>query len=56
MSDSGEGKTTAELQSPTDYTGIYGGWNTDLDNIDRDFDPITGIDDVCSTLRKIQEK
>ena len=24
------GKTTAELQTPTDYTGIYEGWNVDL--------------------------
>ncbi|WP_419913051.1 hypothetical protein [Candidatus Poriferisodalis sp.] len=27
----GEGKTTAELQTPTDYTGIYANWNVDLD-------------------------
>lgn len=26
----GEGKTTSELQSPTDYTGIYQNWNVDL--------------------------
>ncbi len=26
----GEGKTTGELQSPTDYTGIYQDWNVDL--------------------------
>ena len=26
------GKTTAELQTPTDYTGIYEGWNVDLGN------------------------
>ena len=26
----GEGKTTVELQSPTDYTGIYENWNVDL--------------------------
>ena len=26
----GAGKTTAELQSPTGYTGIYTGWNVDL--------------------------
>ena len=25
------GKTTAELQTPTDYTGIYAAWNVDLD-------------------------
>ena len=27
----GIGKTTAELQAPTDYTGIYANWNADLD-------------------------
>ena len=27
----GEGKTTAELQSPTGYTGAYADWNVDLD-------------------------
>ena len=27
----GVGQTTAELQSPTGYTGIYAGWNLDLD-------------------------
>ena len=26
-----EGKTTAELQTPTDYTGIYTSWNIDVD-------------------------
>ena len=26
-----EGKTTAELQAPTDYTGIYAAWRTDDD-------------------------
>ncbi len=26
------GKTTAELQTPTDYTGIYAAWNVDLWN------------------------
>ena len=26
-----EGKTTAELQTPTDYTGIYADWNIDVD-------------------------
>ena len=34
-SDGGRGKTTAELQTPTFYTGIYANWNVDLDNIDR---------------------
>ena len=27
----GTGKTTAQLQSPTRYAGIYAGWNVDLD-------------------------
>ncbi len=40
-----EGKTTAELQAPTGYTGIYAGWNVDLDNADGDDDPATGPDD-----------
>ena len=33
-----EGKTTAELQTPTDYTGIYANWNVNVDGV-------TGIDD-----------
>ena len=41
-----QGKTTAELQSPTGYTGIYSKWNVDLDNDDLDFDLRTGGDDV----------
>ncbi len=41
-----QGKTTAELQSPTDYTGIYVRWHTDLDNDDQDDDEDTGKDDV----------
>ena len=40
-----EGKTTAELQAPTGYTGIYAAWRADLDNADGDNDPTTGIDD-----------
>ena len=40
-----EGKTTAELQSPTGYTGIYDDWNTDLDNADVDGIRGTGTDD-----------
>ena len=35
----GIGKTTAELQSPTDYTGIYAGWNLDLDSDSAADDP-----------------
>ena len=41
----GEGRTTAQLQSPTGYTGIYRGWNADLDNADGDDDDATGADD-----------
>ena len=43
-SDGGIGKTTAELQSPTGYTGIYAAWDVDLDNADRDRDTSTGGD------------
>ena len=39
------GLTTAELQSPTGYTGVYGNWNADLDNADGDDDPDTGAED-----------
>ena len=28
-----EGKTTAELQTPTDYTGIYANWNVNVDGV-----------------------
>ena len=41
----GKGKTTAELQSPTAYTGIFEGWDADLDDADGDNDPATGADD-----------
>lgn len=41
----GEGKTTAELQAPTGYSGIYSGWAGDLDNVDGDDDTSTGVDD-----------
>ena len=41
-----EGKTTAELQEPTGYTGIYAEWLTDFDNADGDYDGTTGVDDV----------
>ena len=40
-----EGKTTAELQSPTGNTGIYVAWNTDLDDADVDGNPATGAED-----------
>ncbi len=39
------GKTTAELTAPTGYTGIYAGWNLDLDNSDEDDNESTGGDD-----------
>ena len=35
----GVGKTTAELQSPVGYTGIYAGWNLDLDDDGSSDDP-----------------
>ena len=38
-SDGGEGKTTAELQSPTGYTGAYADWNVDLDGDGSGDDP-----------------
>ena len=44
-SDGGEGKTTSELQSPTDYSGIYANWNLDIDNADGDNNDGTGQDD-----------
>ena len=31
LSDGGTGKTGAELRAPTGYSGIYAGWNLDLD-------------------------
>lgn len=40
-----EGKTTAELQAPTFYAGIYRYWNTDIDNADGDSYETTGGDD-----------
>ena len=33
------GKTTAELQSPTGYTGIYAAWNVNLDDVAGNDDP-----------------
>ena len=38
-SDGGEGKTTAELQSPTAYTGIFATWDMDLDADGSNDDP-----------------
>ena len=48
--DSGEtnslpGKTTAELHGPTGYTGVYAGWNVDIDDADDDDTLTTGRDD-----------
>ena len=40
-----EGKSTAELQRPTGYAGIYADWNVDVDNADGDYDLTTGVDD-----------
>ena len=40
-----EGKTTAELKSPTSYDGIYRNWNTDIDDADGDRYEATGADD-----------
>ena len=41
----GAPKTTAELQAPTGYTGIYAEWNLDTDNADYDDDYNSGGDD-----------
>ena len=35
----GEGRTTAALQAPTGYSGIYGSWNVDLDGDNAGDDP-----------------
>ena len=40
-----QGRTTAQLQSPTGYTGIYSNWDVDLDNADGDNNAATGTDD-----------
>ena len=40
-----QGRTTAQLQSPIGYTGIYSAWNADLDNADGDNNSATGSDD-----------
>ena len=40
-----QGMSTAGLQMPTGYAGIYGNWNADLDNADADDNPTTGRDD-----------
>ena len=38
-SQSAVGKTTAELQNPTGYTGIYAAWNVNLDGVAGNDDP-----------------
>ena len=48
------GKTTAELQSPTDYNGIYGDWSVDVDNADGDGDVTTGVDDAWDFGTELQ--
>ena len=40
-----QGRTTAQLQSPIGYAGIYSTWNADLDNADGDDNSATGSDD-----------
>ena len=40
-----QGRTTAQLQSPIGYAGIYSPWNADLDNADGDDNSATGTDD-----------
>ena len=42
---SNAGKTTAELQSPTGFTGVFNVWNIDLDNADGDYTLETGAGD-----------
>ena len=39
------GKPTAELQSPTGFTGVFNVWNIDLDNADGDYTLETGAGD-----------
>ena len=39
-----QGRTTAQLQAPIGYTGIYSTWNADLDNADGDNNSATGTD------------
>ena len=48
------GKTTRQLQTPTDYTGIYANWNADLDNADNDNDATTGKDNPWTFGNKMQ--
>ena len=39
------GKTAAELQEETGYSGIYSAWDVDIDNLDGDSDLTTDADD-----------
>ena len=39
------GRSTAELQSPTEFTGVFNVWNIDLDNADGDYTLETGAGD-----------
>ena len=41
----GTGKTTVELQTPTGYSGLYTGWNLDVDDADGDGTLTTGGDE-----------
>ena len=38
-------QSTGDLKRLTGYTGIYAGWNVDVDNADGDNNPATGVDD-----------
>ncbi len=40
-----KGLTSKRLRAPSGYTGIYGDWNIDTDNADRDNDESTGRED-----------
>ena len=47
----GQGRTTAQLQAPMDYTGLYANWNVDLDNDNTNDDPWDfGMDDEYPVL------
>ena len=47
----GQGRNTAALQSPMDYTGIYAQWNVDLDGDSTNDDPWDfGMDDEYPVL------
>ena len=50
------GKTTRQIQTPTDYTAgsIYANWNIDLDNADSDSNTATGKDDPWTFGNKMQ--